>query len=335
MANIFVAPAEHPRDRADLERSLINAIERQTVIRNFSDASYPELIEIERRARGFYAWGLPNAEENVEKWFHMGVGDTLLVTYKGAYRHYAKVLGRYDNPRAAAAIWANGADSNSDRELLFFLSEPIPLSQPLSELRDYLEEDYTEFTRVPADVIERIEADFGNVDRFIRRRLLNTGAGGPILDMSGIIQLSERDQERLRAFEPGSSKEARQRIVEGIIRRRGYPEFRRRLLAAYEFRCAMTGCDAPDALEAAYILPYRGKDTHHPSNGLLLRADVHTLFDLGKLAVDTRTMTILVAEDLLDTSYRLLSGRPLRFPAQPEQRPSTDSLDLHRRLSGL
>ena len=82
-------------------------------------------------------------------------------------------------------------------------------------------------------------------------------------------------------------------------------------------------------------MPFRGKYTHHPSNGLLLRADLHSLFDLGKLAVDTRTMAVILAEELLDTSYKILAGRPLRYPKDEEQRPSTEGLDLHRRLAGL
>jgi hypothetical protein len=334
MPKLFVAPAEDPRSRKDLERSVIHAVDRQTVIDNFSDATYPELIDIERRGRGFYAWGLPNNPEFVEAWFQMGPGDCLLITYKGAYRHFAKVVGRYNNDRAARAIWDADEDEPA-RELLFFLSEPIPLSLPCDQLTDYLPANYADFHRVDDRVIDRIEADFATVDRFVRRRLLNTGAGGPILDMSGIIQLSERDQEKLRAFQTASSKEARNQVVDGIIRRRGHPNFRKGLLAAYDFKCAITSCDATDALEAAYIVPYRGRLTNDPSNGLLLRADIHTLFDLGKIAVDTRSMTVIVADDMLDTNYRILAGRPLRYPKKESQRPSTESLDLHRRLAGL
>jgi hypothetical protein len=334
MPKLFVAPAEDSRSRSDLERSIINAIDRQLVIGNFSDATYPELIDIERRGRGFYAWGLPNDARYVEAWFEMNAGDCLLMTYKGAYRHFAKVTGRYNNERAARAIWRSGKDEQA-RELLFFLSEPIPLSLRCEQLNDYLPSRYEDFTRLSDETLDRIEADFSTVDRFIRRRLLNTGAGGPILDMSGIIQLSERDQRTLQAFKTDSSKEARTQVVDGILRRRGHPEFRKRLLGAYDFKCAVTGCDAPDALEAAYIVPYRGRLTNDPTNGLLLRSDVHTLFDLGKLAVDTRTMTVILADDMLSTNYRILAGRPLRYPQQESQRPSTDSLDLHRRLAGL
>ena len=157
--------------------------------------------------------------------------------------------------------------------------------------------------------MDRIEADFGNVERFARRRLLNTSAGGPILDMSGMIQLSERDMARLHSLEPQNSKDGRQAIVETIIKRRGHPHFRHVLLEAYDYRCALTNFNAVEALEAAYILPFRGKDTHHPSNGLLLRSDIHTLFDLGKIAIDTGSMSVVIADDLAETSYRILAGR--------------------------
>lgn len=335
MPRIFVAPADTAPDKACLERSIINPVERQAVIKSFSDATYPELIDIERRGRGFFAWGFPSEPEYVNKWFHMGIGDFVLMTFDGAYRYYGKVLGRYDNTRAATAIWGESDNEPSARELLFFLSEPISLSLPTMELRDYLPPTKERFSQIPDEIMERIEADFGSVERFFRHRLLNVNAGGPVLDMSGIIRLSEREQSRLFAFDPTSTKDGREKIVETITKRRGQPQMRQSLLAAYDYTCAVTGCNAPDALEATYIIPYRGKYTHHSSNGLLLRADIHTLFDLGKLAVDTRTMTLVVSDELLETSYRILTDRPLKYPKEDSQRPSTEALDLHRRLVGL
>lgn len=335
MPRIFIAAANTSADKACLERSIINPVERQAVIKSFSDATYPELIDIERRGRGFFAWGFPTEQAFVEKWFHMGIGDFVLVIFDGAYRYYGKVLGRYENQRAAKAIWG-GSDSESNaRELLFFLSEPISLSLPIAELRDYLPPVTDRFAQLTDDVMERIEGDFGTVERFFRHRLLNTNVGGPVLDMSGIIRLSEREQAKMQAFDPKSTKDGRERIVETITKRRGHPQMRQSLLAAYDYTCAVTGCNAPDALEAAYIIPFRGKYTHHSSNGLLLRADIHTLFDLGKIAVDTRMMTLVIADELLETSYRILANRPLRYPKEDSQRPSTEALDLHRRLVGL
>ena len=335
MARIFIAAVESHRDRADLERSVGAPIERQLIIRSFSDATYPELIDIERRGHGFYAWGLRATPQNIENWFLMNVGDFVLLGQKDAYRHYAKVLGRYENAKAARAIW--GADPPDDdvREFLFFLSEPIALGLPCSELADYLPVEFTEIARVPDDTMERIEADFGNIERFARRRLLNTAVGGPILDMSGMIRVSERDMARLQLVEPQNSKDGRQAVIDTIIKRRGHPSFRQALLEAYDFRCAITNFNAVDALEAACIVPFRGKFTHHPSNGLLLRSDLHALFDLGKMAIDTGSMSVVITDDLMETSYRILVGRPLRYPKDEAHRPSGEALDLHRRLAGL
>ncbi|MCL4778979.1 MAG: HNH endonuclease [Gammaproteobacteria bacterium] len=310
-------------------------IDRQLVIRSFSDATYPELIDIERRGHGFYAWGLHGEPENIQHWFQMGVGDFVLLVQREHFRYYAKVLGRYQNERAASAIWGADRAESKMREYLFFLSEPVPLNLPCAELGDYLVGATGDIGRVPAERIDRIEADFGGIERFVRRRLLNTSVGGPILDMSGMIRMSERDLAKLQLLEPQNSKEGRQAVVDTIIKRRGHPGFRQALLDAYEYRCAITNFTAVDALEAAYIVPFRGKSTHHASNGLLLRADVHTLFDLGKIAVDTRSMSVVIGDDLMETSYRILAGRPLRYPRDESQRPSTEALDLHRRLAGL
>lgn len=335
MVRIFIATVESQRDRLDLDRSVGAPIERQLIIRNFSDATYPELIDIERRGHGFYAWGLRATPQNIENWFLMSVGDFILVAQKGSFRQYAKVLGRYENARAARAIWGAEAPDEEVREYLFFLSEPIALGLPCSELADYLQTEPAEFSRVPDEAMDRIEADFGNVERFARRRLLNTAVGGPILDMSGMIRVSERDMARMQLLEPQNSKDGRQAVIDTIIKRRGHPNFRQALLEAYEYRCAITSFNAPDALEASCIVPFRGKFTHHPSNGLLLRADIHTLFDLGKIAIDTGTMSVVMTEDLMQTNYRILAGRPLRYPKEEAQRPSSEALDLHRRLAGL
>jgi hypothetical protein len=335
MVRIFIAAIESQRDRTDLERSVGAPIERQLIIRSFSDATYPELIDIERRGHGFYAWGLRATPENIQHWFQMSVGDFVLLGQKDAYRHYAKVLGRYENSKAARAIWGGETPDNEVREYLFFLSEPIAIGLPFSELADYLSVEFSEIAQVPEDAMDRIEADFGSVERFARQRLLNTGVGGPILDMSGMIRISERDMARLQLIEPQNSKEGRQAVIDTIIKRRGHPNFRNALLAAYDYRCAITSFNAVDALEAACIVPFRGKFTHHPSNGLLLRSDIHSLFDLGKIAIDTGSMSVVLTDDLMQTSYRILAGRPLRYPKDESHRPSAEALDLHRRLAGL
>lgn len=107
------------------------------------------------------------------------------------------------------------------------------------------------------------------------------------------------------------------------------------LLKAYGGRCAISRCDAPEALEAAHIIGYRGSNTNHISNGLLLRSDLHTLFDLHLLAIDTQTMTVLLAPALVQTVYREYQGRPLYLPSDPAYLPNIDALEHHRGQTGL
>lgn len=158
---------------------------------------------------------------------------------------------------------------------------------------------------------------------------------GPQTEIEGLTLRETKADYLVEPFAPDSIVDARQRIIAAIISRQGQPEFRKRLLEAYIGRCAMTGCDAVEALEAAHIIPYQGTYTNHTSNGLLLRADIHTLYDLGLLAIDAETMTVLVAPSLANTVYSELMGVRLRIPEEEACRPSLDALKQHRAWSGL
>jgi hypothetical protein len=72
-----------------------------------------------------------------------------------------------------------------------------------------------------------------------------------------------------------------------------------------------------------------------PCNGLLLRADLHTLFDLGLISVEPDSMTVVIAMSLKATSYADLQGRPVSAPKDPAARPSKQALQWHFRQSGL
>jgi predicted restriction endonuclease len=63
--------------------------------------------------------------------------------------------------------------------------------------------------------------------------------------------------------------------------RRGQPAFRRRLLAAYEGTCCISGWAPEAVLEAAHIQEHSKAGLNSMANGLLLRSDLHALFDEG------------------------------------------------------
>jgi predicted restriction endonuclease len=136
------------------------------------------------------------------------------------------------------------------------------------------------------------------------------------------------------ALDPNSIDDSRRRTLQAIVARQGAPKFRAELIIAYEGRCAATGCDLPAALEAAHIHPYRGAQTNLISNGLLLRADVHTLFDLGLIAVDSDGCWV-ISDDLRDTTYAKLAGRQLHQPTDPSNRPAPELLRWHFEENGF
>jgi hypothetical protein len=132
--------------------------------------------------------------------------------------------------------------------------------------------------------------------------------------------------DALPEFDPAQCVDARARRLRLIVERRGRPEFRDTLLAAYERACAMSGCDVESVLEAAHIFPYAGPASNHVQNGLLLRADLHTLFDADLVTVDPDTYVIAVDETLRASEYGHLHGRGLRIPRSADQQPSRHAL---------
>jgi len=119
----------------------------------------------------------------------------------------------------------------------------------------------------------------------------------------------------------GPPDDERKRVLRGIADRQGQPAFRTALLDAYDTHCAITDCDAENALEAAHLDPYVNAASNHPSNGLLLRSDIHTLFDLKLLAINPSTLKVVLANRLLKTSYADLQDQPVSLPQAPNTSP--------------
>lgn len=134
-------------------------------------------------------------------------------------------------------------------------------------------------------------------------------------------------------FNTVNEPDTREKVLREVVQRRGQMEFRNNLLAAYNGRCVVSNCDAIPALEAAHIVPYTANGTHAISNGLLLRADLHTLFDLDLIAIQPASRKVVLANELQNTAYAEFDGAKLRAPEKPEATPSEEVL-LHRWTTG-
>jgi putative restriction endonuclease len=111
--------------------------------------------------------------------------------------------------------------------------------------------------------------------------------------------------------------------------RKGQSAFRQLVLRNYNYRCCILGETVVQLLEAAHIQPYINKFSNHPQNGLCLRVDLHRLFDEGLISITSEHL-VRVSERLKGTSYAILEGRKITFPADHDAYPSQQALAAHR-----
>ncbi|BAO86703.1 HNH endonuclease [Caballeronia cordobensis] len=140
---------------------------------------------------------------------------------------------------------------------------------------------------------------------------------------------AEAQMDGSGAFDPSGIEDARKKTFSGIVLRQGQPAFRKKLLEAYEGRCALTDCPVEAVLEAAHICGYRGPQTNHVQNGLLLRSDLHTLYDRMLIAIDPASYKVSISLALKDSEYAGLDGHPLRLPNDARCHPSREALLTH------
>ena len=115
--------------------------------------------------------------------------------------------------------------------------------------------------------------------------------------------------------------------------RLGQGSFRIIVTDAYDRRCAVTNERTLPALDAAHIKPYSGSGKHSVENGLLLRRDLHALFDRGYMTV-TPGLELEVGRRIREEfengrDYYRLHGNLIRSPANPLHRPSVEYLKWH------
>lgn len=115
--------------------------------------------------------------------------------------------------------------------------------------------------------------------------------------------------------------------------RLGQGAFRIAVTDAYQRSCAVSRGKVLPALEAAHIKPYAAGGTHEISNGILLRRDIHSVFDAGYVTVDEDLKFVVsdrVRTDFNNGSeYRKLHGTTLFLPQAPANRPDRTALRWH------
>jgi putative restriction endonuclease len=140
-----------------------------------------------------------------------------------------------------------------------------------------------------------------------------------IIDIPGI---SDRDQARF-----GTPTLIAPRLGQGA--------FRVAVTEAYGRQCAITNGKVLPALDAAHIKPYGDGGLHLKSNGILLRKDIHSVFDAGYVTI-TDDFKFAVSKKVKEVfnngeEYLRLNGTTIRLPERKADWPEVDLLRWHNK----
>jgi len=348
MTDLFVFTASNPDAQRHWAKSIAQPVNPALVFDNFSSELHGELEAIRQNVGNFYCWGATPGENNIPNWERLQTGDFLLGYFHKSFRCITSAVAKYHNLEFARRLWGLN-DEKQTWEYMYFLTHPTYISVLLEEFADIFGGGYQGFAHVSDDKIQTIVETYGSIENFVEQRLGvgNVSPENPIAppqptppppakpNIEDEITKISKEQNQAGVFQPDNQEDARERTIRSIVIRRGQPDFRRKLLLAYGEQCAITQFDSPTALEAAHIAPYKGDHTNHVTNGLLLRSDIHTLFDCGLLAINTSDMTVVISPELIGTRYEFLRARELHLPLSQNDRPNIEALNDHRLRTGI
>ena len=150
-----------------------------------------------------------------------------------------------------------------------------------------------------------------------------------------VVERLEATRRPTQGREPGPQLELPGGYADPVLqpRRLGQGTFRALITDLYDRRCAITREKALPALEAAHIRPFSERPEHDVRNGLLLRSDVHRLFDTGYITV-TPEYRVEASRSMRDDfndgeTYLKLHGSAIALPERADVRPDPEALRWH------
>lgn len=253
----------------------------------------------------------PSRIELGERWYFKELGSPQILGF-GEYAGWERstVVGLFGDYRLATG-------SATEADLLAAFRAFGPEFELNSEIGNVILEKFTQFE--PPVALSSVGLDDLTV------RFVYIEDDDPIADYVG----------GLRKGAPATSftlrdPEAAKRAARKHKVRVGQGAFRRLLLGTYGKVCAFTGPQLEETLQAAHIQPYVDAESNHVRNGLLLRADMHVLFDLGLLTLDP-DLRIQVSSKLKgrDHVVESLHGTKVVLKSSTVE-PSPAAIDFHR-----
>lgn len=151
-----------------------------------------------------------------------------------------------------------------------------------------------------------------------------------VLQKNNLFERSESQKSQLILEEPQAAYT--KRYLTKV--RLGQGAFRVQLTDAYYRKCSITGEKTLPVLEAAHIKPYSESGPNHLANGILLRADLHKLYDSGYITL-TKDYKVEVSKRIKEDfengkEYNRLHGNDLLIlPKKLIDRPNLNYIEWH------
>lgn len=123
-----------------------------------------------------------------------------------------------------------------------------------------------------------------------------------------------------------TERDEREFIKVKVATRSGQSNFRSQLIKKWK-HCNITACNTINALDAAHIAPYRGEKDNDVRNGLLLRADIHRLFDAYLIGINPKSLTVHISAQIDDPIYTQYEGK--RINVGEDEEISVAALEYH------
>ncbi|CAL8967699.1 hypothetical protein CELL_00064 [Cellulomonas sp. T2.31MG-18] len=201
-------------------------------------------------------------------------------------------------------------------------AEPIQAQMDVTTYVAAYESTWTPFTSpAPTRALDRV---YAGRDRQNAIRRLDVDRALQLVQFHGGVESAFRVMT-LTAEQPIPSG----RIDAFYARRIGQGQFRDALLERFDSVCAVTGPQPEAVLDAAHLASFAEFERHDRDAGLLLRADVHRLFDRLLLTIDPAPWTTHVAPGLIARYRHLEALDGVQVNIAPRVRPSSDLLALH------
>jgi hypothetical protein len=128
-------------------------------------------------------------------------------------------------------------------------------------------------------------------------------------DLKNIIVIENIVEEPESIYITEAANDSDFRLIERQIRlRRGQNKLRENLFKLYNQQCCISQYNTREVLHACHIMPHTLEGNNSSTNALLLRADIHDLFDSNLLGIHPETLAVNLKSDLLNSKYQHLQG---------------------------